>query len=134
MINVLRLPGKLNIDDHMGEKILEVYGTCPYCQSDNLYSYSSIFNPYSKIGTVSYQEIKEGKLRPIGGKGLFKKVYNWKHIKFNCHKCGMIWTSPSYPVVGDDIDANNAIFHAWQEGKNMEVNTLLLTVINEKEK
>lgn len=130
MINVLRLPGKLNIDDHMHEKILEVYGTCPYCQSSNLYPYSS--TSYSRIGTVSYQEIKEDKLRPIGGKGLFKRVYNWRHIKFNCHKCGMIWASPSYPVVGDDVDANNAIFHTWQEGKNMEVNTLLLTVINEE--
>lgn len=131
MINVLRLPGKLNIDDHMHEKILEVYGTCSYCQSSNLYPYSS--SPYARVGTVSYQEIKEDKLRPIGGRGLFKRVYNWKHIKFNCHKCGMIWASPSYPVVGDDIDANNAIFHAWQEGRNMEINTLLLTVIDEKE-
>ena len=54
-------------------------------------------------------------------------------MKFNCHKCGMIWASPSYPIVGDDVAANNAIFHAWQEGKNMEVNTLLLTVIDKKE-
>ena len=119
MINIIRLPKEINIDKRIYNKMLEVYGTCPYCNKNTSRTY----------------EVWASGIRPIGKNGLFKKKeYEWRKIRFHCCKCDMIWESPSYPVVGNDVDANNAIFHAWQEGKNMEVNTLLLTVINEKEK
>jgi hypothetical protein len=42
----------------------------------------------------------------------------------------MTWNSPEYPVLGSDKEANKAIFNAWKDGKNMEVNTLLIGVID----
>ena len=134
MINVVRLPKELNIDKRIWNKMLEVYGTCPYCSNENLREENPYnWDPdYSKA--VTFEE-KDAGIRPIGKTGLFKKKeYKWKKIRFHCRKCDMVWDSPSYPIVGNDVDANNAIFHAWQRGKNMEVNTLLLTVIDKKAK
>lgn len=133
MINVIKLPEKLNIDNRIWNKMLEVYGTCPYCNNNTLRK--EVLHAYDSeyFESVIYEEKNDG-TRPIGKKGLFKnKEYKWKRIRFHCRKCDMIWDSPSYPIVGNDVAANNAIFHAWQEGRNMEVNTLLLTVIDKKE-
>lgn len=133
MINVVRLPKKLNIDNRIWDKMLEVYGICPYCNNNALRADSYPYD-HTYFESVIYEEKDDG-IRPIGKTGLFKKKeYKWKKIRFHCYKCDMVWDSPSYPIVGNDVDANNAIFHAWQEGKNMEVNTLLLTVIDKKEK
>lgn len=134
MINVIKLPKELDIDKRIWNKMLEVYGTCPYCSNNTLREES--YHAYDReyFNSVVFEE-KDAGVRPIGKTGLFKKKeYKWKKIRFHCYKCGMIWDSPSYPIVGNDVDANNAIFHAWQRGKNMEVNTLLLTVIDKKEK
>lgn len=134
MINVVRLPEELDIDKRIWNKMLEVYGTCPYCANENISQKNSysLYPDYSK--SVTFEEKNAG-IRAIGKTGLFKKKeYQWKRIRFHCRKCDMVWDSPSYPIVGNDVDANNAIFHAWQRGKNMEVNTLLLTVIDKKGK
>lgn len=132
MINVIKLPEELDIDKRIFNKMLEVYGTCPYCNNNVLrmdgYPYDRAY-----FESVIYEEKDDG-VKSIGKTGLFKKEYKWKKIRFHCYKCNMIWDSPSYPIVGNDVDANNAIFHAWQKGKNMEVNTLLLTVIDKKVK
>lgn len=134
MINVINLPKELNIDNRIWNKMLEVYGTCPYCNNNILRE--EVYHTYDAgyYESVVY-ETKDVGIRPIGKTGLFKKKeYKWEKIRFHCRKCDMIWDSPSYPIVGNDVNANNAIFRAWQEGKNMEVNTLLLTVIDKKAK
>lgn len=131
MIKVLNLPEDLNIDKRIEKKMLEVYGTCPYCNNNNLFEGdpddSSSF--YSKY--VVYRIYSAG-FGPINKKTfIYKKKYEHKKMIFHCNKCGMKWESPEYPILGNDTDANTAIFHAWQEGKNMEVNTLLLSVMKE---
>lgn len=136
MINVVRLPKELDIDKRIWHKMLEVYGTCPYCANEDVREEASYHWTYDRDynSSVTYEEKNDGE-RSIGKTGLFKKKeYKWKKIRFHCRRCDMVWDSPSYPIVGNDTDANNAIFHAWQRGKNMEVNTLLLTVIDKKEK
>lgn len=140
MIRVTRLPNDMNIDKRINKKMLEVYGTCPYCNNPikediNYYNYSfcnmkdSLNRSFEEV--VDY-EIKDAGADYIVGKSkIFNHLYNWQKIAFTCNKCGMKWESPKYPLVGDDADANTAIFHAWQNGKDMEVNTLLLSVMKE---
>lgn len=145
MIKVTRLPNDMNIDNRIRKKMLEVYGTCPYCnntlrEEDVNYDYYYNHPPYGyqkdSLGrtwkeVVDY-EIKDAGEAYIGGKSkLFNHLYKWKKIIFTCEKCGMEWEAPKYPLVGDDADANTAIFHAWEQGKDMEVNTLLLSVMKE---
>lgn len=119
MIDVIKLPNDLSIDNRIKNKIREVYGTCPYCGEDRRVS-------SSEEQVTDYDSPKK-----IGGSGLFKKKYHWYKREFECRECGMVWRSPEYPRLGDDTDANNAIFHAWQNGKNMEINTLLLECFKE---
>jgi len=132
MIKVLNLPEDLDIDKRIEKKMLEVYGTCPYCNNNYLYESdpddrSSHF--YSKY--VVYHVYSAG-FDPIDKKTfIYKKKYEHKKMIFRCNRCKMKWESPKYPILGNDTDANTAIFHAWQEGKNMEVNTLLLSVMKE---
>lgn len=134
MIKILNLPEDLNIDKRIEKKMLEVYGICPYCNNNHLLEgdpddSSSHF--YSKY--VVYHIYSAG-YGPIDKKTfIFKKKYEHKKMIFHCNKCGMKWESPKYPILGNDTDANTAIFHAWQEGKNMEINTLLLTTLKENE-
>ena len=143
MIKVLNLPENLNIDKRIEKKMLEVYGTCPYCNNPireenanyNCFSYSHGYRKDSLGRTlneiVDYKTIDAG-ADYIGGESkLFNHLYNWRKIAFTCNKCGMKWEGPKYPLVGGDADANTAIFNAWQEGKDMEVNTLLLSVMKE---
>lgn len=136
MIDIVKLPDDLNIDKRILNKMLEVYGTCPYCLNSALIErgYSEDWDlKYDSFGNkkkhVSYESsyICE---KPLSKTGLFKKTYDWRKIMFHCYNCGMSWGSPEYPVLGDDKAANKAIFNAWKEGKNMEVNTLLIGVLD----
>ena len=38
MIDIVKLPDALNIDKRILDKMLEVYGTCPYCLNSALMS------------------------------------------------------------------------------------------------
>lgn len=142
MIRVTRLPNDMNIDNRIKKKMLEVYGTCPYCNNtlreENIiydYIYGEGYRKDSLGRTLN--EVVDYKIEDVGadyisGKSnIFNHLYNWQKIAFTCHKCGMKWEAPKYPIVGGDADANTAIFHAWQDGKDMEVNTLLLSVMKE---
>lgn len=143
MIKVLKLPNDMDIDNRIEKKMLEVYGTCPYCNNPireenvdyNCFSYSYGYRKDSlgrTLNEVVDYEIKDVGADYIDGKSkLFNHLYNWQKIVFTCNKCGMKWEGPKYPLVGNDADANTAIFHAWQDGKDMEVNTLLLSVMKE---
>lgn len=143
MIRVTKLPNDMDIDNRIKKKMLEVYGTCPYCNNPireknvnyNCFSYSYGYRKDSLGRTlnevVDYKITDAGKAYIGGESKLFNRLYNWKKIAFTCKKCGMEWEGPKYPIVGDDSDANTAIFHAWEQGKDMEVNTLLLSVMKE---
>lgn len=136
MIDIVKLPDDLNIDKRILNKMLEVYGTCPYCLNstliekrgnDDWFSDRDMFG--SKKKHVSY-DIEFSDTKPLSKKGLFRKTYRWEILKFHCFRCGMTWNSPEYPVLGSDKEANKAIFNAWKDGKNMEVNTLLIGVLD----
>lgn len=113
--------------------MLEVYATCPYCLNDKLSSVDRVIECYCDK-EVTYKIINYG-TKPID-KGLFKKEYKWKRYKFWCHKCGMQWVSPEFPIIENDIKLNNAIFRSWKNSRiDAEVQTLLLGVIdNDKDK
>ena len=134
MIKVLNLPEALDIDKRIEKKMLEVYGTCPYCNNDDLFEGDPDDNNFSSYlfkDSVIYHAYSVG-FGPIDKKTfIYKKKYEYKKMIFRCNRCKMKWESPKYPILGNDTDANTAIFHAWQEGKNMEVNTLLLSVMKE---
>ena len=138
MIDIVKLPDDLNIDKRILNKMLEVYGTCPYCLnsmliekrgSDDWFSERDAFG--NKKKHVSYKS-EFSDIKPLSKTGLFRKTYHWRMLKFHCFRCGMTWNSPEYPVLGDDKAANKAIFNAWKDGKNMEVNTLLIGVIDKE--
>lgn len=132
MIEVVKLPDALNVDERFKEKVLGVYGTCPYCGEDRLHHLEYYDFRLKRYGTGVSHWVVETDAKPIKGNSLFHKKYKWQRMKFHCAACGMEWLSPEYPVVGNDVDANNLIFHAWQSGQNMEINTLLLGVIKQK--
>lgn len=117
MIDVVKLPDALDMSKIIRKKMTEVYGTCPYCEESL---------------RVNKNREDTGTVKSIKGSGIFRKKYEWERLKFECRNCGMEWMSPEYPIVSNDTDANNAIFHAWQNGKNMEVNTLLLGCLKEQ--
>lgn len=137
MIDIVKLPDDLNIDKRILNKMLEVYGTCPYCLNSDLiergYNEDWDFKYYT-FGIKKHVSYKSSYVRekPLSKTGLFKKTYDWRKIMFHCYNCGMTWNSPEYPVLGDDKAANKAIFNAWKDGKNMEVNTLLIGVIDKE--
>ena len=59
MINVVRLPKELDIDKRIWIKMLEVYGTCPYCANEDVREevYHFTYDPdYEK--SVTYEEKK----------------------------------------------------------------------------
>lgn len=133
MIKVLNLPKDLDIDKKIEKKMLEVYGTCPYCNNNYLCEGDpdDISFHYLYPKNVVYHVYSVG-FYPIDKKTfIYKRKYEHKKMIFHCNKCGMKWESPKYPILGGDTDVNTAIFHAWQDKKNMEVNTLLLSVIKE---
>lgn len=147
MIKVLKLPNDMNIDNRIKKKMLEVYGTCPYCNNpikENNVNYDCFDYGYGyrkdSLGRT-LNEIVDYKIEDAGldyididrKSKFFNRQYNWQKMVFTCMKCGMKWEAPKYPLVGDDSDANTAIFHAWEQGKNMEVNTILLSCMNKKE-
>lgn len=123
MIDVIKLPNELDITYRIKRKMLDVYGTCPYCLNEELRDYETRYG-------VSYESIKCG-IKPIR-KGLLKrKECKWERYVFTCHNCGMVWGSPEFPILENDIKLNTAIFNSWKNRQmDMEVKTLLLGVIN----
>ena len=122
MIDIVKLPDDLNIDKRILNKMLEVYGTCPYCLNNMMIEKCALDDWFSerdafgdKKKHVSYESVFH-ETKSLSKTGLFRKTYRWEILKFHCFKCGMTWNSPEYPVLGDYIEANKAIFNAWKDG------------------
>ena len=127
MIEIVKLPDDIDIESRIRRKMLDVYGTCPYCRnSELLYEYK--YDKESKEDNyVLYLDVY-CETKPIN-KGLFRKRYEWEKYMFSCHRCGMKWNSPEFPVITCDAELNKVVFDAWRNGEDTEVKTLLLGVV-----
>ena len=130
-IKIKKLPDDLNIDNRIDFKMIETYSGCPYCGTvpyEILDDGSMRYHAGTISRTRKFEENNEyDEPRKISGTGLFAKKYHWRRYLFCCNNCGMEWYSPSFPVgLAEDEKANEMIFKAWLNGKDLEVNTLLL--------
>ena len=130
-IKIKKLPDDLNIDNRIDFKMIETYSVCPYCGTvpyEILDDGSMRYHAGTISRTRKFEENNEyDEPRKISGTGLFAKKYHWRRYLFCCNNCGMEWYSPSFPVgLAEDEKANEMIFKAWLNGKDLEVNTLLL--------
>lgn len=127
MITIDRLPNDLNVDSRIEDKIIDVYGTCPYCN----HTYKEIKKDSYTLKYVEYKRSDIVRMGSLSKNGLFKEKYPWHVMKFKCYGCGMEWSSPEYPRgLCESKKIKDTIFNSWQNGINTGMNTLLLTVLN----
>lgn len=99
-IKIIKLPDILNPNKIAEDKILEKYGTCPFCGEKREYDHR---NGLNSPGVSRYSIDWHGKYNERDG-GIFacvrfwEKSRRWKYIKFTCYTCGAKWESPTYPI------------------------------------
>ena len=103
-IEITKLPNDLMIS----KRVLETYGTCPFCGTKNLFeNYSKARKelPESHEYVIYESDCWKGSMYKNSDNiykrivGFFKGGHNhfWEQYNFVCIKCGAKWNSPVFP-------------------------------------
>lgn len=98
-IKYTKLPDSLDVDKMIRERVVEIFGNCPYCGSER-----TTYDCWDGSGeTLEYYDsmcktLDGDEWEHRDADGFYYPKYNWVRMKFRCLKCGGKWESEYYPV------------------------------------